>query len=128
MPYLWGGRSARGLDCSALAQLALLAIGVVAPRDSDMQTVLLGTTLSANAAGRRGDLLFWKGHVGILIDAGTLLHANAHHMAVAAEPLASALARIAAAGGGPVIARRRLAPGMAGAAANWAASTAFLKD
>jgi cell wall-associated NlpC family hydrolase len=108
-PYLWGGRSVRGLDCSALVQLALLASGHAAPRDSDMQAAMLGTALDAATPPARGDLLFWKGHVGMLTDPGTLLHANAHHMAVVVEPLAPALARIRAAGGGDVLVRRRLA-------------------
>jgi len=108
VPYLWGGRSARGLDCSALVQLALLATGVKAPRDSDMQAALLGAPLAAGAALRRGDLLFWNGHVAIVSGPDRLVHANAHHMAVAVEPLREAVARIAAGGGGPVTARRRL--------------------
>lgn len=107
-PYLWGGRSAAGLDCSALVQLAAMAAGLAAPRDSDMQEAMLGRALPPEAPGERGDLVFWKGHVGILVDAETLLHANATHMAVAREPLAGAVARIAAAGDGPVTARRRL--------------------
>jgi cell wall-associated NlpC family hydrolase len=111
IPYLWGGRSAWGLDCSALVQLALAAVGTTAPRDSDMQEALLGEAVAPDAPVLRGDLFFWRAHVGIAADAGTLLHANAHHMAVAREPLAEALARIAAAGGGPVSVRRRLAPG-----------------
>jgi cell wall-associated NlpC family hydrolase len=106
-PYLWGGRSLCGIDCSGLVQVALLAAGRAAPRDSDMQAELLGEPLPARARLRRGDLLFWRGHVGIMRDAGTLLHANAHHMAVASEPLAGAAARIAGAGGGQVLARRR---------------------
>ncbi len=107
VPYLWGGRSARGLDCSALVQLALLGSGRAAPRDSDMQAALVGDEIAPDAALRRGDLVFWRGHVGIMRDAETLLHANAHHMAVASEPLLPAIARIAAAGGGPVTLRRR---------------------
>ena len=74
-----------------------------------MQASLLGVELAPKAALERGDLVFWKGHVGIMRDPETLLHANAHHMAVASEPLAPAVARIAAAGGGPVLACRRLA-------------------
>ncbi len=108
VPYLWGGRSAEGLDCSALVQLAMAAAGLDAPRDSDMQEAMLGRALPEGAPGQRGDLLFWKGHVGILVDAATLLHANATHMAVACEPCEGAIARIAAAGDGPVTSRRRL--------------------
>lgn len=110
-PYLWGGRSARGIDCSALAQLSLIAAGGAAPRDSDMQAALLGQPLGPREPGRRGDLVFWKGHVGILVDSETLVHANGHHMAVALEPLAEAVRRIAAGGGGPVTLRRRPEPG-----------------
>jgi cell wall-associated NlpC family hydrolase len=97
-PYLWGGRSLRGLDCSGLVQLALLAARRAAPRDSDMQMALLGKPLPGRARLRRGDLVFWKGHVGILIDPLTLLHANAYHMAVTAEPLRGAVDRIARSG------------------------------
>ncbi|MSU89475.1 peptidase P60 [Rhodobacteraceae bacterium 2CG4] len=106
VPYLWGGRSQAGLDCSALVQLALAATGVAAPRDSDQQQAL---GAPADGACRRGDLLFWRGHVAIVAAPDTLLHANAHHMAVAIEPLRPALARIAATDTGPVTAARRLA-------------------
>ena len=107
-PYLWGGRGSTGLDCSALVQLALQAAGLECPRDSDMQAAELGRTLAQGAATERGDLMFWNGHLGIMLDATRLLHANSHHMAVAIEALDAARARILDAGEGSVTRHARL--------------------
>lgn len=109
-PYQWGGRESIGLDCSGLLQQALYASGYGCPRDSDMQAKLgLPLEVEDDLSGlRRGDLVFWKGHVAIMIDDANIIHANAHHMKVAIEPLREAVTRIDGCGSGMPTAYRRL--------------------
>jgi cell wall-associated NlpC family hydrolase len=106
VPYLWGGRTSAGLDCSGLVQLVLQRAGIEAPRDTDLQEEALGTPLPEGAEPSRGDLVFWVGHVGLMADSTRLIHANGFHMAVGIEPLAVARARIQAAGQGVTSIRR----------------------
>jgi len=111
-PYRWGGKTALGIDCSGLVQISLQSAGAEVPRDSDMQAAELGWSIGP-AEWRnpmRGDLVFWRGHVGIMVDGERLLHANAHHMAVVTEPLAAVVERAQARGSPITDVRRTYAP------------------
>lgn len=105
-PYFWGGRESLGLDCSGLVQQALYATGRPCPRDSDQQAAL-GKAIAPDQL-QRGDLVFWRGHVAIMLNATDIIHANGNRMAVTTEPLAEAIARTSANGGGEPTAFRRL--------------------
>lgn len=107
VPYLWGGNSGTGIDCSGLVQLALWAAGRSCPRDSDLQE-RCWQDVPYDKPLEKGDLLFWKGHVAMVVDDHRIIHANAYHMAVTYEGIETAIARIADQGDGPVTARKRL--------------------
>ena len=106
LPYIWGGNGPDGMDCSGLVRLALHSAGLACPRDADQQEAELGDAVEVDAELmrlRRGDLIFWPGHVGVMQTSGRLLHASAHHMRVATEPLREAVERV-----GPIRTLRRL--------------------
>ena len=108
IPYVWGGKSSAGIDCSGLVQTALHAGGIKAPRDTDMMEAQLGTSIPLDAQLQRGDLIFWKGHVGVMLDGARIIHANGYFMQVSIEPLAFVRERTLAGEGVPIRTIKRL--------------------
>ena len=109
-PYVWGGRGGVGLDCSGLIQRSLAVAGIAAPRDSDMQQASLGTEIAAEAPLQRGDLVFFPGHVGMMVDTENLIHATRNEGKTLVEPLAAVISRIAENYETPILSRRRISP------------------
>ncbi|MEK6637572.1 MAG: C40 family peptidase [Pseudomonadota bacterium] len=108
MPYVWGGRGGAGIDCSGLVQRGFAAASIAVPRDSDMQLAEVGDMLADDIPLQRGDLIFFPGHVGMMVGSEKLLHATRHHGKTVIEPLADVAARVSAIYPQAVAVRKRL--------------------